>query len=156
MSEEQKPAQEAPKPKQNPARKPVHAASFGGHVLNPPPGKHIVWVSSGESENNHEYYQSIGYEVERFDPKFPLRIRNLNKMPKPGEPYVYRGQVLMSCSTAHWEDIQENGPDGNSGKQLFAAYMRKIFNNTAEDKVRLPDGVQEEVDIRAFERGVFR
>lgn len=143
------------KAKTNIQSRPVHAAAYGGQIQNPSPDKHYVWASTQNHENNHEYYESIGYEPERFDPKFPLKVWML-KNPKAGEIFTFRGCVLMSCSKERHAEIKRVGPEGSSGRVLFDKFMQKIFNNTIEAPNQRIQGVKEEVDIQAFEKDGFR
>lgn len=82
-----------------------------------------------------DYYEDLGYEVilhEEGGVKFGA---GANK-PRLGEPMEMFGCVLMGIHKDDWEDIQQHGPDGQSGYALHDELEKTIIAPGGMDSMR--------------------
>lgn len=86
------------------------------------PSRHYVWVSLNAPFFGTEYYEGLGYDIEYWregcaKPAADGR-KDLKELIKGGGPIQRSGHVLMSCPKETREEIEQFGPDGDSGQDL--------------------------------------
>lgn len=62
-----------------------------------------------------DYYQSLGYVVEEARAGGPSLTAGVTS--QEGQPIQVRGHILMSCSDQRRLEIEQYGPDGDSGQE---------------------------------------
>lgn len=119
----------APAPTQriDPAPRPTDSVHSWTKLKNKDPGKKYCWVSLTDTNQGVDYYSAMGYEPElsRSDGVQPQGGRLTRK---PGEQIQFRGNLLMSCSLQRSIEIDEVGPDGDSGQRAADAIEDRILD----------------------------
>lgn len=136
--------------KVTPRTRPTHEAGHDGQLMKADPErKYVLAPKDPQHPMSHEYYVSIGYELERATPD-GVRIR-LGEPVVVGEPLGWRGNFLLSCSKERAEEIFLRGPTGLTGQEYYDKLMHKIKRNELEDPVNVA-GLRKEVDIGELEQ----
>lgn len=95
-------------------------------IRNGDPSRKYVWVYKNSDDQGVEYYEDLGYEVERSGPS-GVKV-NAGKTVKDGHPMENGGYVLMSMDKDDWADLEKYGPTGRSGQDQFDQIEKKIIN----------------------------
>jgi len=111
--------------RRDPRRRHTDGSSPWTRLDNRRPDRVYCWVNQGASDFGVDYYESLGYEIERQS-KDGVRPQGGRTTRKDDEPITYRGNVLMSCDKARRDEIELEGPDGNSG-QLDADHIENLM-----------------------------
>lgn len=136
--------------KVTPRTRATHEAAHDGSLVKADPQKKYVLCPTDETHPmNHEYYISIGYQVEKATPD-GVRIR-LGSPVKIGEPLMWRGHVLVSCSKERADEIFMHGPTGLTGQAYYDKLMGQIRRNELEKRVFV-QGTEEHTDISELEQ----
>lgn len=104
------------------------------------PDRKYVLAYNGHSETGVEYYQDLGYEIERSS-KDGVSLGAGKVAAHEGEPIIMRGHTLMSISKSDHGDIVQYGEDGQTGQALFDEIEKRIVATGGADSLRgqLPD-----------------
>jgi len=108
---------------------------IGNGILNPEPDRHYVMVREDDQIMGVEYYEYLGYEVEKHFKGGPkLKI---GKTARDGEPIRFMGSVLMSMDQKMYDDLVQYGAFG-SGGQLAADELEKqiVDRDGGPDQIR--------------------
>ena len=98
------------------------------------PKKHYVYVSKAAREMGPDYYESIGYAVERA---VEGGVRSAaGKIVGEGAVIEVMGCVLMSISLEDREKIEQFGIDGVSGQRHIDDIEKKIVKPGGVDGLR--------------------
>jgi len=133
--------------KVTPRTRPVHEAGHAGQLKNADPARKYVLVPMLDNvDQNHEYYQSIGYQIEECKPK-GVRI-HMGSPAKDGQPLRMRELVLMSTSLENAQKLFEEGPNGMTGQKYHDILMSRIRRNPTNRKQNeIIPGLREQYDI---------
>ena len=105
-----------------------------GSLINAESGRHYVFASADDSDHmNHQYYEMLGYRLERAT-KGGVRV-SMGGRVKEGEPLEFWGHVLMSCTLERKAEIEEFGPDGQTGRRLQRTLQDKINRRGIADGI---------------------
>ena len=133
--------------KVTPRSRPVHEAMHDGKLINADPQKKYCLVpKSDEHPMNYQYYESLGYEIEKATPK-GVRI-HMGSPVKDGSPHCMRELVLMSCSLEQAQKLFETGPNGMTGQKYYDNLMARIRRDPTNKKSNeIIPGLHEKYDI---------
>lgn len=133
--------------KVTPRSRPVHEARHNGTLINADPKKKYVLTSSVDNwDNNWQYYEAMGYQVEKCE-KDGVRI-HMGTPAKIGEPLRMRELVLMSTSLENSQKIFEVGPNGMTGQKYYDTLMARIRRDPTNKKANeIIPGLREQYDI---------
>lgn len=110
----------------DPKRRRRDGASDRWGLRNQDPERKYVWVFKNTDEQGVEYYEGLGYDLERSGPS-AVKV-TAGKTVKDGQVIENGGYVLMSIHKEDYEDIIKFGPDGRSGQNQFDEIEKKIIN----------------------------
>lgn len=102
-------------------------------LRNPQPGFRYIWASEGSRDTGAEYYYSLGYDevICPDDPGKGVQPGG-RRSGEPGKPHRDRGHVLMSIPEDQWDEIQENGEDGKTGRAHTRALEKRIQESRSD------------------------
>lgn len=113
--------------RQDPQSRPTHGWSPAFHQLKGrDPRLKYVWVSKASEDLGPDYYESLGYQVIRYEEKGGIVLGSLSR--RPGEPITFRGNVLMGVDLERAAEIDQYGPDGGSGQEYCDQIASQIAN----------------------------
>lgn len=112
----------------------------GPKLLNRDPKKAYVYVNPADPDA-YGLYQSMGYEVER-QTEAGVKLA-IGATSKNGEAIAYQGQILMSVSLERKAEIDQFGPEGDTGT-AWADQLESRF----VDKDRLAGDLMRGVNSR--------
>jgi len=137
--------------KVTPRSRPVHEAMHDGKLINADPQKKYCLVpKNDEHPLNYQYYESIGYKIERAE-KDGVRI-HMGAPAKVGEPLCMRELVLMSTSLENAQRLFEVGPNGMTGQKYYDNLMSRIKRDPTNKKSNeIIPGLREQYDISSNE-----
>jgi len=92
-------------------------AGPGTKLMNQDEGRIYALVYKADQMQGMEYYEYLGYEVEKSRKGGPRLA--VGRTSKPGQPIEFMGHVLMSIDKETYSDINKYGAFG-SGGQLAA------------------------------------
>lgn len=120
--------------REDPPPRPVEQTANRGFLSGADPGKHYVWVSEvNDPTINVSYYRHLGYKVAQYDPSEARpSLGNMDEL-KQGDPIKSFGSVLMECSVERKRELDENGPNGNTGWRLFDRLQEKVRNRELDE-----------------------
>jgi hypothetical protein len=104
------------------------------------PNRKYVLAYNGHSETGVEYYQDLGYDIERAAPG-GVGLGAGKVASREGEPIIMRGHTLMSISKEDHSEIVQHGEDGQTGQTLFDEIEKRIVAGGGTDSFRgqIPD-----------------
>lgn len=82
--------------------------------------RRYVLAYEGDTETGAEYYRDLGY-VEEIATEKGVRFGAGRVTAKAGQPLRMKGHILMSIAREEYDDIVENGEDGQTGQSLADA-----------------------------------
>jgi len=106
----------------------VEQTANRGFLEGADPNKHYVWVSEvNDPTINVHYYKHLGYTQSQYDPsEVHPTLGNMDGI-KQGDPIKTMGMVLMECPLERKRQLDEVGPNGNTGWR---------FHDRLQDKVK--------------------
>lgn len=114
------------------------ADALEASIVNAKPDRHYVLVSMADHLHGPDYYEELGYEY--VDPRVEgsERLRGKRTRGDSDGRVEYRGCVLMFISHAERAQIEQYGPDGESGQELADRFERAILDprNAQRDAFR--------------------
>ena len=112
----------------DPKRRRRDGASDRWGLKNQDPERKYVWVYKNTEEQGIEYYEGLGYELERSQPGASGLRCNAGRTVKDGQLLENGGYVLMSIHKEDYEDIVKFGPEGKTGQDWWDKMEAKIIN----------------------------
>ena len=111
----------------DPKPRPTSGVHSWTKLKNKDINKHYAWISMTDPDQGVDYYLSLGYEpvyaseggVEPLGGKLAR---------KSGEQIVFRGLLLMECPLERKAQIDNEGPDGDTGQQLADVIESRILD----------------------------
>lgn len=110
-------AQTTPRPRKDPARRPLNGLTPWNEVVNQDPDFRYVLVSPEAREMGPEYYEMLGYEYVTYQgDKAPRLAAGKHR---EGEKIVSMGQYLMCIRNDAYAQLNQYGANGQSGQELL-------------------------------------
>lgn len=103
-------------------------------IENADPDRKYIFANRLDHISGLGYYLSLGARIEIAEPG-GIKLKT-GMTVKPGEEIEQAGQVLVSFSMERWREIQENGPDGNSGQAYLDEVESRILDRSGRDHLR--------------------
>lgn len=120
--------------REDPPPRPVEQTANRGFLTGADPNKHYVWVSDvNDPTINASYYRHLGYKVSQYDPsEAHPSLGNMDEL-KQGDPIKTMGMTLMECPIERKRELDEVGPQGNTGWRLFDRLQDKVKNRELDE-----------------------
>jgi hypothetical protein len=108
------------------------------------PSRHYVRVYKAAQYQGIEFYEDLGFEVERVRTGGPELPGGAYRKRQEGDAIEYQDHVLMSCSLERWKEIEQAGPDGDGGQLAADALEDRIIDKSkgVEDPLRGMHGIR--------------
>jgi hypothetical protein len=115
--------------REDPPPRPVEQTANRGFLSGADPNKHYVWVSEvNDPTINVSYYRHLGYKAAQYDPSEAVpALGNMEEL-KQGDPIKTMGMVLMELPMERKRELDEFGPQGNTGQRAFNLLEEKVKN----------------------------
>lgn len=118
------PSRQAQQVRKDPPPRSLDGVALQG-IAREDPDRFYAWVGTGEQM---ELYESMGYEVERRTKEGVTDVGVGTKKRAVGSPITRYDTVLMSIPKSLKAQLEDKGPDGESGQSLTSKVERRIFN----------------------------
>lgn len=130
-----------PRTRKDPRRRSIDGSAPWSRLSGEDKERHYVYAATNDNDTGLAYYRMIGYEVEKYGPGRPrprgMPLEEAKRL--EGQPIEIRGATLVSCSRERYEEIQEFGPDGQSGMSVIEerrAAVRRAKHGIPNDDIR--------------------
>lgn len=106
------------------------------HVTDKRPGFKYIWVNPNDTLFGVDYYLGLGADVVQKSEDGPKQIgsRGVNPFRKQSGTeasyLMFQGQVLMQMTQELAEEIEQRGPDGNSGQEDWDRIERQMHGQS--------------------------
>lgn len=134
------PAPQGPSVRHDPRARPVDGVAAWARVENKRSDRRYVLVYVADT-NSMANYEAAGWEPELWREDGPYFAGTRSRRGELGKEMVVRGYLLMSVSDERYREIQEFGPDGDTGYELARRVERRIIDRRTEnDPIRGDNG----------------
>jgi hypothetical protein len=126
--------------RKDPPRKPTDALTPYNAVKNPKEGFHYVLVSlDGKDAASPEYYEMLGWKPVMYEGDKATRL-GWGKW-KENQPITSMGQILMEMDDERWNELEERGMNGQSGRASCEQLKAQMLGQGGASPVRPKAGM---------------
>lgn len=125
-----------PRVRKDPKGRPTDGNQGRARFRGQDPNRHYVLVNAAAEDFGVGYYQDMGYEVELVRDDGPKAVHVGIRKAENGAAIMERGHVLMSCTKERQAEIEQFGPDGESGQNEVDAMERRMKLKGGNDPLR--------------------
>ena len=124
----------------DPAPRPIDGALPYFNVVQKDPSREYVWVYKAAQDFGVDHYHGIGYRIERYSDTGPrpalvqIDIETGNPKKENGAVIESRGNVLMSIDKARYQDIYQNGLEGDGGQKAADIQAKRMLDHTKHER----------------------